>query len=412
MLIAALAVVTPAATVSLDPSQRRHDVRGMWVQRTSLVTPSSISAVVADARRAGINVLLVQVRGRGEAFYRSGVEPRATDLSRQRSDFDPLRQMLAEAHAAGIEVHAWVNVNLVASATNRPASERHIARRHPEWLMVPEPLAERLHALNPRSAEYVDTLAAWTRSQSASIEGLFLSPISDGARAHSVRMVEEIVRNYDVDGLHLDYIRYPAEAFDYSRSALEAFRRERRPFAAEAEREEMDRAPSPLAWTRRLPNSWRSFREDRLTALVAQIAASARRLRPALTISAAVVPDPVDARVRKLQSWPAWAQTGLLDAVCPMTYTPDEQVFDRQLRGLGDVVGSTPVWAGIGAFRLGTPDIASSVRRARQLGAAGVVLFSYEGLIERVRAGDGTFEALRPILADGRGPGGDPRRAP
>ncbi len=78
--------------------------------------------MVRTARDHGFNTLLVQVRGRGDAYFTSSLEPRAAELQRQPASFDPLATVLAEAHEAGLRVHAWVNVNLVSSAADLPSA--------------------------------------------------------------------------------------------------------------------------------------------------------------------------------------------------------------------------------------------------------------------------------------------------
>ena len=71
----------------------------MWVLRTSLTSPASIAALVRSARENGFNTLLVQVRGRGDAYYRGGLEPLAPELLRQPATFDPLATVIEAAHA-------------------------------------------------------------------------------------------------------------------------------------------------------------------------------------------------------------------------------------------------------------------------------------------------------------------------
>src|SRR4051812_20359394 len=90
------------------------ETRALWVLRSSLATPASIAALVRTAKGQGFNTLLVQVRGRGDAYYAGGLEPRAAELARQPAAFDPLATLLADAHGANIRVHAWVSVNLVS----------------------------------------------------------------------------------------------------------------------------------------------------------------------------------------------------------------------------------------------------------------------------------------------------------
>src|SRR5262245_20957353 len=84
-----------------------EEIRALWVTRASLTSPASVAALVSTAHAQGFNTLLVQVRGRGDAYYTSDVEPRAADLARQPASFDPLAAVLSAARAEGIRVHAW-----------------------------------------------------------------------------------------------------------------------------------------------------------------------------------------------------------------------------------------------------------------------------------------------------------------
>ena len=163
------------------------------------------------------------MRGRGDAYYDSALEPRPTELL-ARPGFDPLAELLARAKPAGLSVHAWIAVNLVSSAAELPASRQHLIYRHPEWLMVPRELAAEMTAIDPRSPEYLGRLARWTRARLTEVEGLYTSPLHPAAAAHVASVAAEIVSNYAVDGVHLDYARFPNEDFDYSRSALQQFK--------------------------------------------------------------------------------------------------------------------------------------------------------------------------------------------
>ena len=122
----------------------------MWVERTALLSPNAITAMVNAAKGGGFNTIFVQVRALGEAFYDSTIDPRATSLDAQPASFDPLATAIEVGHRAGLRVHAWINVNFVASAATLPRSRSHVVFRHPEWLMVPNALASR--AAHRRSA--------------------------------------------------------------------------------------------------------------------------------------------------------------------------------------------------------------------------------------------------------------------
>jgi uncharacterized lipoprotein YddW (UPF0748 family) len=406
----AVALVNAAAAPEPVPSTSL-EMRAMWVPRTALTSPDSIATLVRSAQASGFNALFVQVRGRGEAFYRSRIEPRATELDRQALEFDPLQLLLDLGHAAGLQVHAWVNVNLVASSVTLPRDANHVALRHPEWLMTPKALGAALRSTSPRSPAYLGTLSRWTRAESARVEGLYLSPISADARKYTTAVIREMVEQYAVDGLHLDYIRYPHEDFDYSPAALAEFRAAQLATLPLPERTKLDGAVAldPSAWATQRPQEWAAFRRDCLTLLVAGLQAAARDVRPALIVSAAVVPSAEDARNRKLQDWPVWARAGYFDALSPMIYTSNTQEFAAALDQMPGLLGDTPFWAGIGAYRLPLSRTIDHVRLARRSQAAGFILFSYDKL-----ADDGTaasaLTALAPVLIEAPASGG--RRSP
>jgi uncharacterized lipoprotein YddW (UPF0748 family) len=383
LLIAALIAAAAAAARGAP-----REVRGLWVVRTALASPASVSAMVASAREAGVNTLIVQVRGRGDAYYISRLEPRAPALAAQPASFDPLAAVLREARAAGLAVHAWVNVNLVADAGAPPSDPLHVVNRHPEWLMVPMDLAPSIG--DPRGRSFVKTLASWTRSQAAAVEGLYASPITRGPADHVVEVVGDLVARYAVDGVHFDYVRYPGAAFDYSQAALREFRDEVAPEVSSQDREALDRRQRarPLVWTEMYPQRWNAFRRDRLTSLVGRLRRVVAEHRPAAIVSAAVVPDAQVAVGSKFQDWPAWAGGGVVDVLCPMTYATELGVFRQQVESARDAARGRPVWAGIGAYRLSADEALDQIREARALGVDGVLLFSYDSLVSPARGPD------------------------
>src|SRR3972149_5647094 len=122
-------VLGATVLVSAGGSSPAPEIRALWVVRTSMTSEAAIRAMVTAAHASGFNTLFVQVRGRGDAYYASRVEPRADALSQENRRFDPLAVVLHEAKAAGLGVHAWININLVANATDLPTSKEHVLRR-------------------------------------------------------------------------------------------------------------------------------------------------------------------------------------------------------------------------------------------------------------------------------------------
>ncbi len=384
MIFIRTVVIVALACGSLFAQSPSSEVRALWVQRGTLASASSINGAVEMAKNAGFNTLIVQVRGRGDAYYDSRYEPRASLLAKQASSFDPLELMVERAHRAGLKVHAWVNVNLVSDA-EPPRTRKHIVYLHPEWLMVPRSLAEDLGRVNPRDPQYLRRLSEYARARSDRVEGIFLSPIHEGAAEHVTKVIGDIVSRYDVDGIHLDYIRFPNDEFDYSAEALDEFRDDVALRTSSAERREYaSRARGrPLFYTEMFPQGWQEFRRARLTALLTKIRSTVKARRPRAMLTAAVFPDANDAANRRFQDWGGWLETGLLDAICPMAYTADPAVFRAQIANVEQLAGRHPVWAGIGAYQLSPSAAATNIRAARQLGSEGIVLFSYDNLDDR-----------------------------
>jgi uncharacterized lipoprotein YddW (UPF0748 family) len=379
------------------------EVRALWVLRTSLTTPERVSTLVQSARAHGFNTLLVQVRGRGDAYYRGGIEPLAPELLRQPESFDPLAAVLAASRAAGLRVHAWVNVSLISSAAELPTARDHVIYRRPAWLMVPRDIARELAAIEPESPAYVGKLARWTRDRSEEIEGLYTSPVLPAAAAHAEAVVADLARRYDVDGVHLDYARYPNERFDYSRAAIAEFRAFMRPRLSDASRRELDaqEADDLLAYPDAWPEEWREFRIARMTTLVRRLRDAVKAARPRAMVTAATAPDAREAAERRLQDWKQWLDAGLIDAVCPMAYAPEPAVFAQQMSAALEAAGTRAVWAGIGAYRISAAQTVENIQTARRLGAAGVVLFSYDSLTNpRQSAADYLAVVGRGAFAD------------
>ena len=339
------------------------EVRGLWVVRTGLESPASVDRVVEQAREGGFNALFVQVRGRGDALYASRIVARSSLLAKQPADFDPLARLLDRARSRGIEVHAWVNVLLTAHFPNPPAD--NVVRQHPEWVMVPRSAAR---PVVPANRQGILWLVRQASRGDADVEGFYLSPSVPEVRQHLEAVVRELVRQYPLQGLHLDFIRYPNEDYDWSVAALEGFRRDQG-------------GGNPLSLPTARPQAWEAYRRNVLTALAERLATAARAERPGIVISAAVVPDEASAVHHRYQDWPTWLAQGIIDVVCPMTYTPDTRLFREQVQSVGAFARpGQGVWAGVGAYRLTIDDVIEKILTARRAGASGVVLFSHESL--------------------------------
>jgi len=293
--------------------------KALWVVRDRIAIARAIDDLLADATSRGIFDLVVQVRGRGDAYYRSDLEPRALALA--GTDLDPLDHLIRFGAAVGVRIHAWGNVFFVWSDTDGalPSSPAHLVNRHPEWL------------LRPGGVKYLDPVGG------SDWEGIYTDPANPAAREHTLAVFTDIVSRYRVEGFHYDYVRYPQNTY----------------------------ATSP---------------EDHrhVTALVRESAQRLRNARPGVVISAAVFPDPTAARDRVLQRWAEWAEEGLVDLLCPMAYRRETAEVERVLTRARAAAPRTEMWGGLMAYKGERQLLRDQVRAASSAGCEGAILFAYD----------------------------------
>ena len=376
-LIAPVAAqVTPAPAVVAAPKE----VRGVWVVRTDLTAPASVTKMVGLAKKNGLNTLFVQCRGRGDAYYCNALEPRAQALCKCAADFDPLAQSIAEGHAAGLKVHAWVNSCYVWSEKKQPESADHLVRAKKAWLAV--------HSTGARCA--------------VGDSEVFICPGNPEARAHLVDICRDLAKRYDVDGIQLDYIRYANPDLCYCDGCLDRFA-ETLNGKVPAERIAALRTKARTALPAAYPSSWRQFRRNQVTSLVQEIRTAVKAEKPAALLSAAVIAwgtypgdfQRSEAYNLVAQDWYGWIRQGLVDAVCPMTYQPSSAGFSGWVNAIHRSHPDFPVWYGIGAYLCTAESAVNRVQTVRKAGGKGWVLFSYTSVTKQ-----GTNDAyLRTLKA-------------
>jgi len=360
----------------------KSEVRALWVVRTSLTSVSKIQSMVKAAAENGFNTLIVQVRGRGDAYYRSRQEPRATELKDQPADFDPLAVTLAEAKQRGLKVHAWLNTSLLANLDALPTDPRHVYNKHPEWLAVPRPVAAELYQMSPSDSRYRARIVEWSRANRGELEGVYTGPVNSKVREHIYKIWMDVLKNYDVDGIHFDYVRLASPDFDYSHTSLEKFRKWLEPKLSKDERSQLKQssAQNPLAAAEKYVDKFGEFQREQITMLVQRIYLAVKRQKPNVIVSAAVFANHENAYTRRFQDWRRWLSMGILDVACPMAYSTDTAVFKTQIEiaATSAHAAGKQVWAGIGAYRIPADSTVEKINAARTLGSDGIILFSYD----------------------------------
>ncbi|HZH91036.1 MAG TPA: family 10 glycosylhydrolase [Pyrinomonadaceae bacterium] len=364
-------------------ARRRAETRALWVVRTTLVSPEKIRAMISRAAANKFNTIIVQVRGRGDAYYSSRWEPRPGNLKNQPTAFDPLAYTLAEAKRANLSVHAWINTNLLANLDDLPTEARHVYNAHPDWLAVPRPVAAELYSMSPADPRYRARIVEWSKANRAEIEGVYTGPANPAVREHVYSIWMDLLERYpQLDGLHFDYVRFASPDFDYSRTSLERFRRWLEPSISPAERRLLATAlkSDPLAAADSYQEQFADFQREQVTSLVERIYHGVKKRKPDAVVSAAVFASEENARTRRFQDWRHWLALGILDVVCPMAYSADTAVFQKQIEVAAAAAHAAgrQIWAGIGAYRVPAESTVEKINAARALQADGIILFSYD----------------------------------
>jgi uncharacterized lipoprotein YddW (UPF0748 family) len=359
--------------------------RAIWVTRydwTSLnqvPPPDKIDEIVTRVAEAGFNTIFFQVRGTGDAYYTPGLEPWAarltgsiTETLGQDPGWDPLAAMLAKAHAAGLELHAYVNVY----SAWLPPPEGYGELRPPAT--NPPHMFDRL-TYGPDHAEHPGEYGlgpAWRQHEAPDKamelernKYLWASPGLDQVRDHILAVITDLVRRYKVDGLHLDLVRYAGRNYSY------------------------DPGSNALAGSEKTParDQWQ---RDRITDLVRRVKTQLNTVRAGIWLSAAVWPYYLDqwnwglseGYADYYQDSKGWLAAGVVDAIAPMLYTGVSNEFDRwQILMQDFLTGSNSghVYPGIGADYDDFNAIAQRIEVARQASAPGHVIFSYGALNRR-----------------------------
>ena len=270
--------------------------KAVWVTRFDFKSAADVTAIMENCQQAGFNTVVFQVRGNGTVFYPSKIEPWSEQFNFTSPGFDPLAVACREAHSRGLQLHAWLNVVPAWRGTTPPAHPDQLYNKHPEWFWYDQqgrrqPLADFYVSLNPCLPE---------------------------VRAYLAGVFREVAANYDVDGLSMDYIRFPNEppaiptgsGIDYPRDArtLELYKK------ATGKTPDEDRA------------AWNAWRAEQVTELVRDLRTAVKAARPKAVLAASVGTN-ADASLHHFRDELRWVREGLIDEAYPMDYKSNVEDF-------------------------------------------------------------------------------------
>ncbi|WP_407900448.1 family 10 glycosylhydrolase [Scytonema sp. NUACC26] len=344
----------------LDQRLAQPEIRSVWLDRGTIVRAKNeqgLAVIFDKLAQAGINTVYFETINAGYTIYPSKIAPQQNPLIQ---GWDPLEVAVKLAHERGIELHAWV---WAFAAGNR--KHNILLNLNPEY---PGPVL----AAHPDWAGYDN------RGQMIPVgQGKpFFDPANPQLRQYLLNLYEEIVTRYNVDGLQLDYIRYPFQdpsanrTYGYGIAARQQFQQQTGVDPATI---------SPK--DRELWQKWTEFRTSQINTFVAQLSKQLREKRPNLILSAAVFPLQEQERIQKLQQqWEVWAKNGDIDLIVPMTYALETARFERLAQPWirSSQLGSALLVPGIRLLSLPTVGAFDQIQLLRDLPVIGYALFATE----------------------------------
>lgn len=345
-----------------------NEFRAFWVDAwgSGYENSSATTTMLDYVQSCNANAVLVEMRKRGDAYYTSSYEPTGTNITPEPG-YDCLADIVTKAHNRNIEVHAWVVVNRVWTSQTPPpqTTPNHVFNTHPEWFSLS----------STGSMFYGDD--SW------------LDPGHPDVENYHKNVFMEIVQNYDIDGLTLDYIRYPSTSFGYNPTAVARYNAE------------YGTSGNPSTTDTR----WLNWRRDQVTNMVKRIYLEAKAIKPYIKIGAAVWSPASTGNASYLQNWDQWMSNHWLDYVCPMNYTDNNNVFDGDNQdSIGRQYGRH-IYPAQGSYLNTISNSMTQILSVQNLGFPGVTLYDYR----RTNSGTVDRPAFRDALIGTGGPFSAPR---
>jgi uncharacterized lipoprotein YddW (UPF0748 family) len=369
------------------PPPLAREFRGVWVATVGNIDWPSKPGLPADAQKKELvalldkcvelklNAVVFQVRPAADALYESKLEPWSeylTGKQGQSPGYDPLAVAVAEAHARGLELHAWFNPYRAKSPSAKgPVADTHLVKTRPD---LAKPYGKH-HWLNPTHPD---------------------------VQNHSVAVVLDVVKRYDIDGIHVDDYFYPYKEQDGAGKDI--------PFPDDDTWAAYQAGGGKLA-----RDDWR---RDAVNTFVRRMYAETKAAKPWVKVGISPFgiwrpghPPGVegfDQYAGLYADAKLWLNEGWVDYFTPQLYWPiasEKQSFPKLLAWwAGENPKGRHLWPGLYTSRVGqkakgwpATEIADQIGRIRKQGAGGAVHFSMKALL---RNSGGVADELRKVYAE------------
>lgn len=339
--------------------------KGIWI-RPKEKTQKEIKETIDKFVEIGINSIYLETFYHGYTIYPSSVA-KGYGIKSQRPefiDFDPLKSWVEVAHNKGIKVHCWIETFYVGAGTLEP-----VLSINPQWGNV-QFAGINYKTLKPSTIEP---------------NSYFLDPANSEASEYVQKIIYEIVKNYNIDGINLDYIRYPGSLPiffpNFKDSTWGYTKLARAEFKSKYKIDPVDIILFSEDW-----QNWEKYRQEKVNLMVEQVYKNVKKINPKVVLSTVIFPELAEAQKLKMQNWQEWVTNKYVDILTPIILgsSPDE-IYSLS-HELKEKAGSeVKIYIGIfGMFNNDLPTtLLKQINSANKSGIDGINLFDAAHLNEK-----------------------------
>jgi len=336
-------------------------IRGMWVVRYALNSEDEIDNIISTSRELKITDLYVQVRALGQKFGYS------TNINGN----NPFRKLIAKAKLNGIKVHAWLNVLYVWSGDNPPIEQSHLFYKVNKTIL--------------RSAN-LDDIPKYVDLKEKGIEGYFIDP-SEIINLLDIKVIiTDLINTYDVDGIHLDYFRYPSLDYSFSPAGRTKFYLEYWFDPAKFFQDKIEYTNANEFDTYFfVERMYKTFLRNNLNKLLGTIRDYKDQINPSVELSVAVKPNLSIANERYFQDWSQWLNKNLCDRIIMMNYQIDFTSFKENVYEAINKNGKQNIIVGVSTYNQDYLAVIDRIKFISKMKMGGFSIFSYNYMNENIQ---------------------------
>jgi len=339
---------------------KNNEFKGVWVRPVE-TNADDIEKSVKRIKAAGIDNIFIETFYHGRTIFPSETMAKYGFVMQNEkfAGFDPLKVWVKYARKHDIKVHIWFETFYVG--IQRPETNPgNILAIKPEWG-------------NKTKKNY--NLVAPTPSASEH-NGFFIDPANTEVQTFLLELMEEILDNYKVEGINLDYIRYPQSvavndmnSWGYTEFARNEFK------------SIYGKDPAVILMSDPLWVKWCEYRREKITNFVAKAGALTRE--KGIYLSAVIFPDRLSALTTKQQDWKTWSTRGYVNGFTPLFLTCNAKTLNALVTNVIKAKApGTDLFAGLFVTFMGgsEEDLIREIHETRKINVNGVILFDYAHL--------------------------------